>query len=154
MNKLYRSNSSVAFIGLVIVALYIVYLVAGARILQKSGQSGWKILIPVYGFYCVYKAANSEGVFWGMIAVSIITNIINSIIVASQSNSYYSSYSPTPTIVLTVIAAIIMLILNWTYAKRLAGAFGKGTGFAVGLFFLHPIFFLILAFGDAKHWNG
>lgn len=33
----------------------------------------------------------------------------------------------------------------------LAKSFGKGTGFAVGLFLLGPIFFPILAFGDAQY---
>ena len=33
---------------------------------------------------------------------------------------------------------------------RLAKAFGKGTGFGVGLTFLAPIFFLMLGFGKAE----
>lgn len=34
---------------------------------------------------------------------------------------------------------------------RLAKAFGKSTGFGLGLLFLSPIFICILAFGDAKY---
>lgn len=34
---------------------------------------------------------------------------------------------------------------------KMAKAFGKGTGFGFGLMFLAPIFFLILAFGDAQY---
>ena len=33
----------------------------------------------------------------------------------------------------------------------LAKSFGKGTGFAIGLILLAPIFYLILAFGDATY---
>jgi hypothetical protein len=33
----------------------------------------------------------------------------------------------------------------------LAKSFGKGTGFAIGLILLTPIFYLILAFGDATY---
>lgn len=40
---------------------------------------------------------------------------------------------------------IIMLYIN------LAKAFGKSSGFAVGLIFLNVIFMLILAFGDTKY---
>ena len=36
-------------------------------------------------------------------------------------------------------------------AKELAKAFGKGTGFAVGLFLLLPIFVWILGFGKAEY---
>ncbi len=42
----------------------------------------------------------------------------------------------------------VMLCIN------LAKAFGKGTGFSFGLFFLPFIFFPILAFGDAKYAYG
>ena len=34
---------------------------------------------------------------------------------------------------------------------RLAKSFGKGTGFAIGLILLEPIFLMILGFGDAKY---
>ena len=46
---------------------------------------------------------------------------------------------------------IAMLVLSIMLASKLAKAFGKGTGFAVGIFFLQPIFTLILGFGDAKY---
>lgn len=34
---------------------------------------------------------------------------------------------------------------------RLAEAFGRGTGFTFGLYFLEPIFMMILGFGDARY---
>lgn len=34
---------------------------------------------------------------------------------------------------------------------KLAKAFGKGTGFAIGLIFLSPIFMIMLGFGDAQY---
>jgi len=45
---------------------------------------------------------------------------------------------------------VIALILTIELAK----AFGKGTGFAMGLFFLNLIFLPILAWGDAKYQYG
>lgn len=50
--------------------------------------------------------------------------------------------------VVNVIAAIVLGIM---YVGRLAKAFGKGTGFAVGLYFLNFIFLPILAFSDAEY---
>jgi hypothetical protein len=44
----------------------------------------------------------------------------------------------------SLIAAILVSI-------GLAERFGKGTGFGIGLAFLGPIFFPILAFGDAQY---
>lgn len=50
--------------------------------------------------------------------------------------------------VVNFVAAIVFSIMQ---ASRLSKAFGKGTGFAFGLFFLNPIFLLILGFSDSKY---
>jgi hypothetical protein len=42
---------------------------------------------------------------------------------------------------------VILILLMMDLAK----SFGKGTGFALGLIFLSPIFFMILGFGDARY---
>ena len=68
----YRVGNIMLYLFLVLIAIY---LVAGARILSKSGQSGWKIIIPIYGTYCLYKAADSEGLFYA----TIITNFLSSL---------------------------------------------------------------------------
>ncbi len=49
------------------------------------------------------------------------------------------------------VGSVAMFILSIMLAIKLAKAFGKGTGFAVGLIFLGPIFYLILGFGDAQY---
>jgi hypothetical protein len=46
------------------------------------------------------------------------------------------------------VVNIVISILIWV---AVAKAFGKGTGFALGLLFLSPIFIPILGFGDAKY---
>ena len=45
------------------------------------------------------------------------------------------------------VGAIFMYVVYW----KLAQAFGKGTGFGIGMILLTPIFMLLLAFGDAKY---
>ncbi len=42
-------------------------------------------------------------------------------------------------------------MLGIVMCVKLAKSFGKGTGFAIGLILLEPIFEMILAFGDAKY---
>ena len=42
-------------------------------------------------------------------------------------------------------------MLGIVMSVKLAKSFGKGTGFAIGLILLEPIFEMILAFGDAKY---
>lgn len=50
-----------------------------------------------------------------------------------------------------IVNFVVAIVFSIMQASRLSKAFGKGTGFAFGLFFLNPIFLLILGFGDAKY---
>jgi len=43
------------------------------------------------------------------------------------------------------------IIAAWVISQEMAKKFGKSEAFGMGLFFLAPIFALILAFGDAKY---
>ena len=146
------AGGAAVFLVLLLIGLGIVLLVAAGKILKKAGHNPWKILIPVYGGYLLYKIADAEGVFWGSIVVSVVASIINGIIAGSSVNSYgYSNGSGTGVLIVTIIEMIIMVILQIVYARKLANAFGKGGGFAAGLFFLAPIFTMILGFGSAQY---
>lgn len=50
-----------------------------------------------------------------------------------------------------VVNFVVAIVFSIMQASRLSKAFGKGTGFAFGLFFLNPIFLLMLGFGDSKY---
>lgn len=50
-----------------------------------------------------------------------------------------------------IVNYIAIIVLTIMQCSRLAKAFGKGTGYAVGLFFLNTIFMLMLGFGDAEY---
>lgn len=131
-------------------------LIAGGLMLKKAGESPWKILIPIYGGYCLYKISNSEGIFWGTLIVSVVSGIISSVVSSGITNNigYYGRVSSSDLLPLRIIAAItalIILIMQFSYSRQLADAFGKGTGFAIGLFFLFPIFAMILGFGSAVY---
>ena len=52
---------------------------------------------------------------------------------------------------LLLLIPIANIIVSAITAIKLAKAFGKGTGFAVGIFFIPIVFEGILAFGDAKY---
>ncbi len=51
---------------------------------------------------------------------------------------------------LTLIPCVNFVVMI-IYSIKLAKAFGQGTGFGLGLFFLAPIFALILGFGNAQY---
>ncbi len=48
---------------------------------------------------------------------------------------------------------LVNIVIMFLMCLGIAENFGKGTGFAVGLFFLGFIFVPILAFGDAQYIN-
>lgn len=57
-------------------------------------------------------------------------------------------------ILLCLIPGVGALIWNIMVSLKLAPAFGKDTGFAIGLILLGPIFQMILGFGDAQYRLG
>lgn len=52
---------------------------------------------------------------------------------------------------LLLLIPIVNIIVSFMTAIKLAKAFGKGTGFGIGLFFIPLVFKGIIAFGDAKY---
>ncbi len=52
---------------------------------------------------------------------------------------------------LLLLIPFVNIVYGIILTVRMAKSFGKGGGFAVGLLFLAPIFYLILAFGDARY---
>ena len=52
---------------------------------------------------------------------------------------------------LLMFIPIVNLFVGLVLFIDIAKAFGKGAGFGLGLFFLSPVFYPILGFGDAQH---
>ena len=105
-----------AILIIIYLAVIIFQFVAMWKVLEKAGQPGWAIIIPIYNIYILLKVAGRPG-WWLLLMLIPLANIIVS----------------------------ILMYLD------IAGKFGKGTGFAIGLFFLPIIFFPILAFGQAQY---
>ncbi|MFI4853650.1 MAG: DUF5684 domain-containing protein [Phycisphaerales bacterium JB065] len=53
--------------------------------------------------------------------------------------------------VLLLFIPIVNVVIMFILSVDIASAFGKSVGFALGLFFLTPIFYLILGFGAAQY---
>lgn len=53
--------------------------------------------------------------------------------------------------VILMLIPIVSLVIAIIVMIDIAKAFGKGTGFAVGLILLSPVFIPILGFGDAQY---
>jgi hypothetical protein len=94
-------------------------------------------ILVIAGLWKVFTKAGKPG--WA--AIIPIYNIIVLLQIAVK---------PVWWIILFIIPFVnfVIILLVWL---SVAKAFGKGTGFAIGLLFLSPIFVPILGFGNAEY---
>ena len=99
----------------------------------------WLVLLVLYivANFRIYSKAGEAG--WKCIIPIYSTYILYKII---YGNGWKFLFLLIP--IFGEIVAIVSLF-------RLAKVFGKGVGFGLGLWFLSPIFILILAFGSAQY---
>lgn len=124
------------------IIFYILLVIALWKIFTKAGEEGWKSLIPIYNVYILYKISNLSFVYWFIIPV-VAAGVISGI-----GNSFDND---TVKALFALVSYAIEIVMYAKFSSALAKAFGKGTGFAVGLFFFPNIFQLILGFGSAKY---
>lgn len=112
-------------------AIAVITIIGMWKVFTKAGKEGWKSLIPVYNIYTLCEII---GVSPWWILIVFVGGLVCIIPVLGW---------------LAYMAATIYFGI--LVAKSTANAFGKDTGFAVGLYFLGPIFYCILGFGKAKY---
>jgi len=143
-------NESTAAVIAVLAGIWAIFaLIAWGKLFIKAGLPWERIFVPAYGTYWQYKVADAPGIFWGTIGLGVLYYII---VVASAASGYHGRNSGTTVAavfaVLTLAAIVVLYII---YLVKLAKAYGKGGGFALGLILLYPIFILILGFGDSEY---
>ena len=106
-----------------IVIALVIAIVAYWKIFTKAGEAGWKSLIPIYNIVVLFKIIGLNP--WLVLL-------------------YLAGVIPC-------VGVFVLLGLQIVTCLKLAKAFGRSTGFAVGLIFLQFIFTLILAFGSAEY---
>lgn len=107
----------------IIFAIVILQIIAMWKLFTKAGEKGWKSIIPIYNFVILFKISGLSPWLLFVYLVAIIP----------------------------FIGWIAPIALNAVLAYKLAKSFGKDGGWAVGLYFLPSIFYMILAFGKASY---
>jgi len=123
--------------------LGLITLIATWKIFKKAGTGGWKALIPIYNEYSLIKISWKKKYFWWMIVLSFASGIVGGLM---PTFSEYAEILMVIEWLLCIPAIVIALKAEFKLAK----AFGKGGGFAVGMILLPWIFYPILGFGKAK----
>ena len=109
--------------AVVMLVVFVITIIAEWRIFTKAGEAGWKSLIPIYNAVVLFKIAGLSPL-WVLGYLAAVIPVVGTFV---------------------ALGITIYLMLN------LAKAFGKSTGFAVGLILLNTIFILILGFGSAEY---
>lgn len=153
------AGSMFAFITVFALAYWVLTVIATWKIFKKAGEPGWKSLIPIYNFYILYKIVGMKTWFWVAFCASILLGIIMSI--DGTGNLLYTNNSAevaafdwtghTLTIVSLLIYTVGAIVVDVFYSIKTSRAFGHGAGYALGLIFLQPIFWLILGFDKSKY---
>lgn len=112
----------VAFFAVFLV-IGLICLIAAWKVFTKAGQPGWAVLIPVYNLLVFLRVV---GLPWYWVFTPLIVFI-------------------------PILGALAYLVWGIWVTHRLSTRFGQGVGFTLGLIFLSPIFWLILAFGSAQY---
>ena len=153
------AGSVIAVVMVSAIAFWVLTIIASWKILQKAGEPGWKAIIPIYNVYMLYKIVGMAGWFWGLLAASFIFSIVTAIDGTAEVMGYTGTTQSMAVDwskhILTVIAMlaymIFALVAEIIYVNKTSKSFGHGVGFAIGLFFLQPIFWLILGFDKSKY---
>jgi hypothetical protein len=126
------------------VTLVLAFAMAAAVwiIFTKAGRQGWECVIPFYNNVVFLDIAGLPA--WLMVFYFLPQ--IGAVIVSAAGLA--GTFAGLAIVVIGMLASMLAYALN---CQGLARNFGKGLGFACGLFFLPFIFMPILAFGSARY---
>ena len=110
---------------------WILQIIANWNIFTKDGD------------YVSYKIAWQTSYFWLNFILGILLSYVSN---ANLNESMFLS-------LIVILLKIALTVINIMYCVKLARAFGRGIGFAIGLILLQPIFLLILGFGSDQYYG-
>ena len=146
-------GSMLSTILIVSTVIWVVMIIAHWRLFTKAGEPGWKSIIPIYNNYMLYKLVWDAKNFWIYVGTSILGSLFMSMSGGiSYSNGVVTTSSGSP--IFMGLGAILLLVggvMSIIVTVKTAYAYGKGTGFAIGLVLFYGLFCLILAFGSAEY---
>ena len=127
------------------------------RIMRKVHRPGWFIFIPYAPIIVLYGRCWRLGAFWryliANVAVAVSTMVLVPYMVTGSPEMFRGAGNITVLAALLILlASYIIVLVNFIRLNvRIARAFGKSAGFAVGLLFLPGIFYLILGLSKAEY---
>ena len=148
---------------LIAVAIGILGIVGLWKVFRKAGMPGWLSLIPIYNIWAWGVAVFSnrkKAVVWVVVSALFIliafTGFEKSFTYDSGGGLLNGTGSSTILQLgflgfVGLITQIVLIIMQVLASASTARSFGKGAGFAIGLFFLTPLFLFALGISDASY---
>lgn len=121
-----------AIIMLVALAISIIGVIGQWKAFKKAGKQGWEAIIP---YYNMVVACQISGVSPWWVLITLVGGVaVNVIPVIGQIVSF-------------AISIYFLVLLNVSIAR----SFGKSDGYAAGLIFLSPFFWLVLGGNNSQY---
>lgn len=151
---------------LILAAVYIVYIgiifvsYAAGRwlVFKKMGLPGWKGIIPFYSESILFRRLWTIKMFWAYTALFFVYFLVCASAPALGFSGFFQAVNRAAgvLIVLLILAAAygvmaVMFVILFKLNNRLAKSFGRTAGFAVGLTFIPPVFFMILGLNKSEY---
>lgn len=129
---------NLVLVGLIIfTGIYIISAIFKWKIFQKAGREGWEALIPFYSSYLLYKIA-WDGKFYLMsLGCILLAYVLGSF---SRDSIFFVCALCALTLSFYVIRAI-----------KLARVFDLPKEYIIGLVFLSPVFYGLIAMSSSKY---
>jgi len=139
-------------------SIAIITMIGVALVFEKAGEKWWKALIPFYDEWTETQIGRAPtSWFWTKMCATFVGVFVMSagFMLLILGGVVDDGWSILVSGFFLVLAGFMLLILAVVFRgrilHRLALAFGKDIGFALGLLLLSPIFWLILAFDDSQY---
>ena len=132
----------------VLVMIYYAMQILGYyKLFDKAGENVWRCFIPILNEYTETKIAWSGSIYWQMLALATGSAVF------SYLTGITSGAAQTGCLLAMGLCFAGGVILNIKRSYRLAQAFGKGKGMALGILIFPPLFHMLLGFGNAQYRN-
>lgn len=116
------------------------------RIFVKTGEKGWKALIPFYSKYVLFKQVWDKNVYWFVLVFDLLFCFTFRMLIHPANETEQLVWG-----ILSALLYIVLFVFTVIREMHLSSAFNHNNKFALGLIFLNPVFTCILAFGKAQY---
>lgn len=110
---------------------YVLSAVGLWKMFQKAGKPGWPSLIPIYNTYVLCE----------------ITGVSPWWLVICFGAGFITGLFP----ILSILSFVVSVYFGILLAVSTARSFGKSDAYAIGVYFVSFVFYLIFGLGDAQY---